>query len=171
VQGFLYIYTNYTLYFWTSSSWEMKLMGLWIIKRFFHLDCPVLDLLLLLAYIPRLYFTYLRLWLMQTKYIHFFLFYCCAECRYIVGFAKLLTLYQIYPTWIHHIHHSPLFPPPLISGIVSTGISFPITLYLRTQYLHYIHSPMPFPYLLSPPTGIKPLRQELFCLSVGKLYF
>jgi hypothetical protein len=39
-----------------------------------------------------------------------------------------------------------LYPPPPIAGIVSTGIISPFT-YMCTQYLHYIHTPNPFPFL------------------------
>jgi hypothetical protein len=40
----------------------------------------------------------------------FFLFYYCAEWGYIVAFIKVLTMYQIYHTWIHPLHWSPLSP-------------------------------------------------------------
>jgi hypothetical protein len=55
-------------------------------------------------------------------------------------------------------------PPPFsfvslpIPGTVSTGIIFAFT-YMCTQYLHHIHSPIPFPYLLLVP----PHRQDLYC--------
>jgi hypothetical protein len=50
------------------------------------------------------------------------------------------------------LHHSPLFLPPSIPGIVSTGFIFPFT-YMYTHYLDYIHPSIPFSHLLPPPTG------------------
>jgi hypothetical protein len=38
--------------------------------------------------------------------------YCCAGWGYIVAFTKALTMYQIYHTWIHLLHHSPLSSLP-----------------------------------------------------------
>jgi hypothetical protein len=43
---------------------------------------------------------------------------------HIVTFTKVLTIYH---SWIHPLHHSPLFPPPPIPGIVSKGLTFPFT--------------------------------------------
>jgi hypothetical protein len=43
---------------------------------------------------------------------------------YIVAFTKVLRIYQLYHTWIHPFHHSPLFSSPLIPEILSTGIFF-----------------------------------------------
>jgi hypothetical protein len=37
------------------------------------------------------------------------IFYCCAEWRYIVAFTKVLTIHQMYHTWIHRLHRSPNF--------------------------------------------------------------
>jgi hypothetical protein len=37
-------------------------------------------------------------------------FNCCPGWGYIVAFAKVLTLYQIYHTGIHPLHCSPLCP-------------------------------------------------------------
>jgi hypothetical protein len=82
----------------------------------------------------------------------FFLFFYCAGWGYTVAFTKVLTVYQIYHTWIYLLHHSPLSPFPTIPGIVSKGIIFPF-IYICTQYLHYIHPSTPFPYLFPPPTG------------------
>jgi hypothetical protein len=61
-----------------------------------------------------------------------FFFYCCAGLEYIVAFTKVLTMYHIYHTWIHHLHCSPLSAP--IPGIVSMGIIFAFT-YMCTHYL------------------------------------
>jgi hypothetical protein len=76
-----------------------------------------------------------------------------------VAFTKVLLIYQIYYTWIHPLHHSPLSPPPPIPGTVSTGLIFPYT-HMCTQYLHHIH-----PLTLSPPHLIptkKSLRKSGF---------
>jgi hypothetical protein len=35
-----------------------------------------------------------------------FLFYCCTGWGYTVSFTNVLTIYQIYHTWIHPLHHS-----------------------------------------------------------------
>jgi hypothetical protein len=53
---------------------------------------------------------------------NYFFLYCCAGWGYVVAFTKVLTIYQIYHTWIHPLYHSPLYPHALIPGIVSTGI-------------------------------------------------
>jgi hypothetical protein len=70
-----------------------------------------------------------------------FFFNCFAEWQYIVTFAKVLTIYQIYHTCIHPFYHSlfPLILPFPIPGIVSTGINFPFT-YICTQFLHHSHT-------------------------------
>jgi hypothetical protein len=44
------------------------------------------------------------------------------------------------------------FISPPIPEIVSTGIIFPF-IYMCTQYLHYIHPPIPFLYHLRPSNG------------------
>jgi hypothetical protein len=68
---------------------------------------------------------------------------------------------EVYHSWIHSPHHSPLSP---ISGIVSTDTIFPLT-YMCTQYLHHIHPLTTFPllpfshwYQPPPPTN----SQDLF---------
>jgi hypothetical protein len=69
--------------------------------------------------------------------------YCCIML-YIVAFTKVLSMYQIYYTWIYSLHHSPLSTPPLIPGIVSTGTIFAFT-DMCTHILHHIHPPTLFP--------------------------
>jgi hypothetical protein len=49
----------------------------------------------------------------------------------------------------------PPTPIPGIVIIVSIGHIIPFT-YLCTQYWHYIHTPIPSPHLLPPPTGTNP---------------
>jgi hypothetical protein len=53
--------------------------------------------------------------------------------------------------------HPPLLPFP---GIVLTSIIFPFT-YICAQYLHYVHSPSPFPLFFSPLTDTNTSRQDL----------
>jgi hypothetical protein len=79
-----------------------------------------------------------RLFLM----VFLFFYYCCAEWGYIVAFIKVLTMYQIYHTWIHPLHRSPLLPSPPIPGTVSTGIIFAFT-DMCTCFLHHSHPPFP----------------------------
>jgi hypothetical protein len=66
--------------------------------------------------------------------------------RYIVAFAKVLTMY-------HSLHHSPLCPSHSWNSF-STGIIFPF-IYMCTQYLHYIHLLCPFP--TSSPFPLPPI--------------
>jgi hypothetical protein len=74
----------------------------------------------------------------------FFFFYCCAGWGYTVAFSNVLIMYQIYHTWIYP--STALFhPPPLIPGIVSTGIIFAFT-YMCIHYLHCIYPPIPIYY-------------------------
>jgi hypothetical protein len=78
----------------------------------------------------------------QTEHILFF--YCCAGWGYIVAFTKVLTIYQIYCTWVHPLHHSPSPSPSLIPRIVSTDNIF-LSTYMCTQYLYHIHFRHHFP--------------------------
>jgi hypothetical protein len=98
-------------------------------------------------------------------FLFFFFCCCCAGWRYIVAFTKVLTIYKIYHTWIHPLHHS-LLPPSPVSGTVSTGIIFPFV-HMCTQHLHYIHliHPMPFPHLLLHPHHWYQLPQARLVLS------
>jgi hypothetical protein len=84
---------------------------------------------------------------------------------HIVTFTKVLIIYH---SWIYPLHHSPLSPLP-IPGTVSTGLIFPFS-YMLYTYVHHIHPPTPFPYILPPPTGTNP-RQDLFFFSVIKKAF
>jgi hypothetical protein len=111
--------------------------------------------------------SYVHQWLVLKNnffinYFQVFFFYCCANWVYTVAFTKVLTIYQIYHTWVHHFHYSSSCPPPPTPGIVSTDIIFPFT-YMYLQYLHHIHPPSPFPHsfplLLVPASP----RQDLFC--------
>jgi hypothetical protein len=83
-------------------------------------------------------------------YFHYLLFFNCAEWGYTVACTKVLTIYQVYHTWIHPLHHSFLSPPSSVPGIVSTGLIFSFA-YMCTPYLCYIHSPTPFPHIFPLP--------------------
>jgi hypothetical protein len=72
-----------------------------------------------------------------------FFLHCCDGWGYIVAFTKVLTMYQIYHTWIHPFYSSPLSPP--IPGIVSTGINFAF-MDMCTHILHHIDPPTYFLY-------------------------
>jgi hypothetical protein len=91
---------------------------------------------------------------------HFFFSLLLCWVVYIVVFTQVLTMYQIYHTWIYLLYHSLLFPPPLIPGTVSTGIIFPFT-YMCTHFLHCIHPPTLF-LLHSPLLLIQDLFTPLF---------
>jgi hypothetical protein len=85
-------------------------------------------------------------------YLFFSIFYCFVGWGYIVAFAKVLKIYQIYHIWIYLLPWSPLSSLP-IPKIVSAGTIFAFT-YICTQFLHYIHPPIPFPcHHLPPSTG------------------
>jgi hypothetical protein len=47
----------------------------------------------------------------EFKILFFFFYYCFAGWGYIVTFTKVLTIYQIYHTWIHPLHHSAFTTP------------------------------------------------------------
>jgi hypothetical protein len=95
-----------------------------------------------------------------------YFYYCCAGWRYTVVFIKVLTMYQIYHTWIHSLPYSlsSSIPSP---WTVSSGIIFAFA-YMCIHYLHHIHPPTPFPSLPPPPSQQcqHPPRQNLFCQSV-----
>jgi hypothetical protein len=74
---------------------------------------------------------------------------------YIVVFTKVLTMYQLYPTWIHPVLAPLNSPSPPIPGIVSASIIFAFTC-LWTHFLHCIHPSAGFPCHLSSPTGASP---------------
>jgi hypothetical protein len=70
-----------------------------------------------------------------------------------VAFIKVVTMYQMYQTWIHP--SIILLSHPLIPRIVSTGLIFLFT-YMCTQILYYIHPPVLFSHFLSLPTSTNP---------------
>jgi hypothetical protein len=82
------------------------------------------------------------------------------------GIYKILIMYQLYHTWIHPLHCSPLFSPPRIHRIVTTGIINFACMWVH--FLHHIHPPTPFPchrpLLLFPAL---PPGQDLFYLLLS----
>jgi hypothetical protein len=80
---------------------------------------------------------------------------------YTVAFTKVLTMYQIYHTWIHPLHHCPLTPPSPIPRMVSTGIIFAFT-YTCTPFLLHIH---PLPTGTNPPLGSGGRTHSAFLFS------
>jgi hypothetical protein len=84
-------------------------------------------------------------------YIFLFLLLCLG---YIAAFTKVLTIYQIYHTWICPLHHFPL-SPPLHSWNSFNRSHFSLT-FMCTQQLHCTHPPTPFPHFLPYPTGTNP---------------
>jgi hypothetical protein len=87
-------------------------------------------------------------------------FFCCCiwwEC--IAAFSKVLTLYQIYHTWIYRPPTFSFILPSLYSWNSFNRSHFPFT-YMCAQYLHHIHLSMPFPHLLPLPTGAKSLPSQ-----------
>jgi hypothetical protein len=95
----------------------------------------------------------------------YIIFIIVLDGGYIVAFTKVLTIYQIYPTWIHCLHHSPLFPSPSIPVIVSTEIIFSIYIHVYIVFALYL----PFHVLSLPPpptTDNNPPKQYLLCPPV-----
>jgi hypothetical protein len=90
----------------------------------------------------------------QFLFVVVFFLYCCVVCWYIVAFTKVLTLHQLYHTWIHTFYHFPL-SLSAVHGTISTGIIFAFTC-MCTHFLHHIHCPTPFLHHLPPPTGANP---------------
>jgi hypothetical protein len=71
--------------------------------------------------------------------------FCYAGKGYIVVFTKVLTIYKIYYTWIHSLHHSPLFPPPTYSWNSFNMSLFSFYIHVYTAFVLYSLS-----YTLSP---------------------
>jgi hypothetical protein len=82
-------------------------------------------------------------------FLSFNFLYCYAGWGYIVAFTKVLAMNQLYYTWIHPLHHSPLSPHPLIPETVSTGIIFAFTCmcthFFALYSLSYLLSMSPLP--------------------------
>jgi hypothetical protein len=72
-----------------------------------------------------------------------------------LAFTKVLTIYQVYHTWIHSLHHSPL-PPSPIPGTVSTGL----ILHLHTCILSIALYSISYTLSLYPPPPLVPTPQS-----------
>jgi hypothetical protein len=95
--------------------------------------------------------------LTPTSFFRFFLLLCWG---YIMVFAKVLTIYQMYRTWIH-------------SSIILFYTSFPhFSQYYFSTYLHVCtifvsyYPPHPFPIFSLLPLVPTPTGQDLFCPPV-----
>jgi hypothetical protein len=76
-------------------------------------------------------------------------------------------MYQIYHAWIHLLNHSPSSPPPLIPGVVSTGIIFCIYLHVYTFHCTIFIFLPPFPNTSPLPlVPALPPVLDLFCPPV-----
>jgi hypothetical protein len=101
-------------------------------------------------------FIYLFIYLFYFRKMNFFFLLFknyCAEWRYIVAFTEVLTIYQIYHTWIHPFHHFPLHPPHSWNSFNRYHFS----IYIHVYTVFAIYSPshtlsLPPP----PPTGTSP---------------
>jgi hypothetical protein len=58
--------------------------------------------------------------------------------EYIAAFTKVLTIYQIHHTWIHSLHHSPLFPFPHSWNILTGLIFFHFHTWVHNIYTTFI---------------------------------
>jgi hypothetical protein len=86
------------------------------------------------------------------------IFYYCAGWGYIVAFSEILTIYHIYHTWIHLLHHSPL---SLSTHAWDSFNRFHFSMYIHmyTVFAPYSpHPPLSHWYQLS--------RQDQFCPPV-----
>jgi hypothetical protein len=75
--------------------------------------------------------------LITYLFMYLFVYIIVVLCVYIVAFTKVLTMYQMYNTYIHPPLLSFIFPS-LISEIVSAGIIFTF-IYMCINYMHHIH--------------------------------
>jgi hypothetical protein len=91
---------------------------------------------------------YLYIYLFYFIFI-FYCYYCCARLGYICSITKVLTIYQIYHTWIHLLHHC------LSSHLPNSWNSFNryhFCIYIHVYtLLHDIYPPTPFPHHFTPP--------------------
>jgi hypothetical protein len=81
---------------------------------------------------------------MTDKFIFFNFLHCCDVWGYTVAFTQVLTLYQIYQTWIHLLRYCPSSPPPDSWRSFSRYHFF---IYLQGyNFLHHIHLTSPSHY-------------------------
>jgi hypothetical protein len=66
---------------------------------------------------------------------------------YIMAFTKVLIMYQIYHTWIHCLHYSPLFPLPHSWNSFNRShfsiyiYVYPVFVPYSPSYTHFLHPP------------------------------
>jgi hypothetical protein len=101
----------------------------------------------------------MKLILKIVRMILFILFYSCARWWYTVTFTKVLTIYQIYHTWIYPFHHFPLSSPH--SWMSFNSNHFTIYIHVYTVFVPY--SPLP---PSSTSHWYPPCRQDVFCPPV-----
>jgi hypothetical protein len=86
-------------------------------------------------------------------YFYAFLLLCWVGVHW--HLQKFLQYIEIYHTWIHPLHHSPLSPSPPHSWNSFKRNHFSFT-YMCTQYLHCSLPPMPFSPLPTPSHWYQP---------------
>jgi hypothetical protein len=80
--------------------------------------------------------------------------------EYIVTFTKVATIYQMYLSWIHPLHHSPLFPLPYSSKSFKRSH---FSIYIHAYTIFAPHSPSyTFPLHPTPSRWYQPPRQDPF---------
>jgi hypothetical protein len=79
----------------------------------------------------------------------FFSLFCCAGWGYIVAFTKVLTMYQLYHTWIHPFHCSALSPSPNFWNIFTR---YHFCIYIHMYRFFALYSPS-YPLSLPPPSS------------------
>jgi hypothetical protein len=152
-------------FFSIRSQWlYWKRMNLYLLKQVqdygessdsTHWECVERRVVLLLLH----YYYY---------YYYYILVFYCVGSGYIVAFTNLM-IYQIYHSWIHPLHCSPL------SSLPHSRISF-----IRSHFFIYIHvytvfAPYSPSHTVSPPPPpshrYQPRRQDLFSCSDCPHYF
>jgi hypothetical protein len=95
------------------------------------------------------------------------LFFLLLSCwGYIVTFSKVLTMYQIYHSWIQPLYHSPLSPLTLFLEYFQQ-----VSLFHLHTCVHSIRTifTLLYPFPTSSPLPLVPTpRQDLFCPSVHR---
>jgi hypothetical protein len=105
-------------------------------------------------------------WFSFLSFFPFFSFlYCCTGQGYIEALAKVLTMYQIYHTWIHPLHHSLSSPLPNSQNSFNNSH---FSTYIHV-YLHYIHTVcilLPHFPITSALTSANLPPQNVFCSPI-----
>jgi hypothetical protein len=88
------------------------------------------------------------------KIIYYYFYYCCAGCGCIIVFTKVLTMYQIYHTWIHHLSCCLSSSLPWLWNSFNR-YHFSICIHVWTLFVPYSSSYL-FPCHLPPSTNTTP---------------